>query len=77
MIEYLVSEIGAHRVLYGTDCIMRDAAPQLGWVAWAKIPLEAKRRILGLNFADILRLPAGRRKPRPLTPPGAGHRQGG
>jgi len=63
MIEYLVSEIGAGRVLYGTDCIMRDAAPQLGWVAWARISLEDKRRILGHNFADILRLPAARRVP--------------
>jgi predicted TIM-barrel fold metal-dependent hydrolase len=63
IIEYLVEELGAERVLYGTDCVMRDAAPQLGWVAWAKIPLEAKRRVLGVNFADILKLPEQRRRP--------------
>lgn len=63
MIEYLVEELGAERVLYGSDCIMRDLAPQVGWVAWARIPVEAKRLILGQNMADILRLPAERRVP--------------
>jgi uncharacterized protein len=56
IIEYLVAELGAERVLFGTDCIMRDGAPQLGWVAWARIPYEAKQKILGLNMAGILRL---------------------
>jgi len=63
MIEYLVEGLGAERVLFGTDCVMRDAAPQLGWVAWARIPLQAKRRILGHNFADVLNLPAHQRTP--------------
>ena len=58
MIEYLVAELGAQRVLYGSDCIMRDLAPQVGWVAWARIPLEAKRLVLGRNMAGILGLPA-------------------
>lgn len=57
MIEYLVRELGAQRVLYGSDCIMRDLAPQVGWVAWARIPLEDKRLILGRNMAQILKLP--------------------
>jgi hypothetical protein len=64
MIEYLVAELGAERVLYGSDCIMRDLAPQVGWVAWARIPVEAKRRILGHNMADTLKLPPGQRQPR-------------
>ncbi|MEA3401399.1 MAG: amidohydrolase family protein, partial [Armatimonadota bacterium] len=51
MVEYLVREMGRHRVLFGTDCVMRDAAPQLGWVAWAGIPLEDKRMVLGHNIA--------------------------
>jgi hypothetical protein len=54
LIEYLVREIGAERVLFGTDCVMRDPAPQLGWVAWARISLEDKRRILGGNMRRIL-----------------------
>jgi hypothetical protein len=64
IIEYLVAELGAERVLYGTDCVMRDAAPQLGWVAWARIPYAAKQRVLGLNMADILHLPHDHCRPR-------------
>ena len=54
MIEYLVREIGAERVLFGTDCVMRDPAPQLGWVAWARISAEDKRQILGGNTLRIV-----------------------
>ncbi|MEN6642865.1 MAG: amidohydrolase family protein [Armatimonadia bacterium] len=60
-IEYFVEEVGAHRLLFGSDCVMRDIAPQLGWVAWARIGLEDKRKVLGLNMADVLKLPAERR----------------
>ncbi len=56
MVAYLAREAGADRVLFGTDCVMQDAAPQLGWVAWARLPLEAKRLILGRNMARILGL---------------------
>ncbi|HUS80836.1 MAG TPA: amidohydrolase family protein, partial [Armatimonadota bacterium] len=62
MVEYLVRELGRDRVLFGTDCVMRDAAPQLGWVAWARIPLEDKRMVLGGNMADILCWPPERRQ---------------
>ena len=55
-IEFFVQEVGAQQLLFGSDCVMRDIAPQLGWVAWARIPLEAKRRVLGHNMADILGL---------------------
>ncbi|MGE5531545.1 MAG: amidohydrolase family protein [Bacteroidota bacterium] len=61
--EFIVNEVGADKLLFGSDCVMRDIAPQLGWVAWARIPLEAKRRALGQNMADILKMPAARRKP--------------
>ena len=54
MVEYLAEEIGPERVLFGTDCVMQDAAPQLGWVAWARLPVTAKRLILGRNMARIL-----------------------
>ncbi len=54
LVEYLVRELGRDRVLFGTDCVMRDAAPQLGWAAWARIPLEDKRMVLGGNIARIL-----------------------
>jgi len=54
LVEYLVRELGRERVLFGTDCVMRDAAPQLGWAAWARIPLEDKRLVLGGNIARII-----------------------
>lgn len=54
LVEYLVRELGRDRVLFGTDCVMRDAAPQLGWAAWARIPLEDKRMVLGGNIARIV-----------------------
>ncbi len=63
LVEFLVREMGRDRVLFGTDCVMRDAAPQLGWAAWARIPLEDKRMVLGYNIADILGVPAAERRP--------------
>ena len=53
LVEYLVSEGLAHKTLYGTDAPMRDPRPQLGWVAYANIPLEAKKLILGGNMQRI------------------------
>ena len=60
-VEFFVREVNAEQILFGTDCVMRDAAPQLGWVAWARIPIEQKRLVLGGNMARILRLPPERR----------------
>jgi predicted TIM-barrel fold metal-dependent hydrolase len=62
-IEYFVEEVGPGRILFGTDCVMRDAAPQLGWAAWARISLEDKRRVLGHTMADFLHIPPERRVP--------------
>lgn len=54
MIEFLVEQVGADRVLYGSDSPIRDPAPQLGWVCYAKIPLEDKKKILAGNIQRIL-----------------------
>jgi len=54
VIEFMVGEIGAERVLFGTDAPMRDPRPQFGWVTYAEIPEEAKRLILGGNMQAIL-----------------------
>lgn len=54
IIEYLVSSIGADRVIFGTDAPMRDPAPQLAWICYAKISVEEKRKILGLNIKGLL-----------------------
>lgn len=54
MIEYLVKEVGAEKVIYGSDMPMRDPGPQLGWVCYADIPLEDKKKILAGNIKRIL-----------------------
>jgi predicted TIM-barrel fold metal-dependent hydrolase len=53
LIEWLVSEVGDQRVLFGTDAPMRDPRPQFGWVVWADLPVESRRRILGANFQRL------------------------
>jgi predicted TIM-barrel fold metal-dependent hydrolase len=54
LIEWLVSEVGDDRILFGTDAPMRDPRPQLGWVIWANIPEQSRKRILGENFRRLL-----------------------
>ena len=54
VIEYMVQEAGAHKVIFGTDAPMRDPHPQLAWVAYAKLSVEDKRNILCGNFERIL-----------------------
>jgi len=58
LVEYLCAEIGADRVLFGTDSPMRDPRPQLGWVLFTRLSAEEKRQIVGGNFRRILQ--AGR-----------------
>jgi len=54
VIEWLVGQVGDERILFGSDAPMRDPRPQLGWVLWADLPLESRRRILGENFRRLL-----------------------
>ena len=54
MIEYLVSEVGADKVLYGSDAPMRDPAPQLGWVCYSRKSEEDKKKILSGNIKRLL-----------------------
>ncbi|MBC7187999.1 MAG: amidohydrolase family protein, partial [Calditrichaeota bacterium] len=54
VIEFMVEELGSERVLYGSDAPMRDPYPQFGWVAYADLPEEDKRNILGRNMQRIL-----------------------
>lgn len=56
VIEWMVSEVGDDRILFGTDAPMRDPRPQFGWVAWADVPVESRRKILGENFQRLLSL---------------------
>ncbi|MCR4438060.1 MAG: amidohydrolase family protein [bacterium] len=54
VIEFMLEELGSERVLYGSDAPMRDPYPQFGWVAYADLPEEDKRNILGRNMQRIL-----------------------
>jgi len=53
--EMAVRELGAERVLYGSDAGGRSFASQLAKVLGADIPEPAKRLILGENTKRLLR----------------------
>jgi predicted TIM-barrel fold metal-dependent hydrolase len=59
--EMAVRELGAHRVLYGSDAGGRSFASQLGKVFGANIPDDARRKIFGENLKGLL-LPILKRK---------------
>ncbi len=54
MTELAVRELGAERVLYGSDAGGRSFASQLGKVYGARIPDAARRLILGANLRRLL-----------------------
>lgn len=54
IIEYMVEQVGADRVIFGTDMPMRDPAPQLAWVCYSKITVSEKKKILGENILGLL-----------------------
>jgi len=54
VIEWLVAEVGDDRILFGTDAPMRDPRPQFGWVVWAGLSEESRRKILGENFQRLI-----------------------
>jgi predicted TIM-barrel fold metal-dependent hydrolase len=54
VIEQLVNEAGADRVLFGTDMPLMDPRPQLGKILTARISDDAKRKILGDNARRLL-----------------------
>lgn len=59
ILETLVAELGSDRILFGTDCPALSVAHQIGAAVYARIPLEAKQRIMGLNAARLFRIPTG------------------
>ena len=56
IIEYLVREVGARRILYGSDAAVHSFGHQLGRVVFAEIGEEDKRQILATNARSILDL---------------------
>ncbi|MBD3292636.1 MAG: amidohydrolase family protein, partial [Armatimonadia bacterium] len=61
IVRYIIREAGARRVLFGSDALLIDPASQIGWIAWARIPVEDKRAILGLNLARLLGISPGQK----------------
>ena len=53
-IEFLVEATDEDHVIFGSDAPARDPRQQLGWVLWADLPVETRRKILGANFQQIL-----------------------
>jgi uncharacterized protein len=56
VIEQLVNEAGADRVLFGSDLPLMDPRPQLGKIITAPISNAAKVQILGKNARCLLHL---------------------
>jgi len=52
-LEELVSRVGAHKILYGSDLCWQQATHQIGRVLFADIAEEDKEAILGLNAARL------------------------
>lgn len=56
LIERMVSNVGADRVLFGTDMPFMSPDQQIGKVLFARISDEDKRKILGLNARSLFNL---------------------
>ena len=56
VIEQLVNEAGADRILFGSDLPLMDPRSQLGKIITANIDDHAKAQILGLNAQRVLKL---------------------
>ena len=54
LVEYAIAELGAERLLYGSDVPGRDFSCQLGRIYGARIKEKEKQMILGLNAKRIL-----------------------
>ena len=54
--EFAVEQLGADRILFGSDAPIRDYAVQLTKVTGAKISDAARQQILGQNAARLLKL---------------------
>lgn len=56
LIERMVSNAGAERVIFGSDMPFMSPDQQIGRVLFARISDEAKRKILGLNARQLFEL---------------------
>jgi len=57
LVEYAVAQLGAERVLYGSDAPIRDFSVALARVTGTQLDAATKRKILHDNAWALLRLP--------------------
>lgn len=57
MLEWAVGQVGAERVLFGTDLPFIDCRPGLGRLLMSRLSPDEKRLIMGLNAARVFGLP--------------------
>jgi uncharacterized protein len=53
-LEYLIDAVGADRLLFGTDTVYLDDAPQVARVVGSRIDDTTMGRVLGANLAGLL-----------------------
>lgn len=54
MIERSVREVGANKIMFGSDMPFVNANAQIGKILYARTSDQGERRILGLNMAGII-----------------------
>jgi predicted TIM-barrel fold metal-dependent hydrolase len=57
LVEFAVAQLGAQRVLYGSDAPIRDFAVAIARITGSALDAATKRKILHDNAAALLRLP--------------------
>ena len=57
LVEYAVAQLGAERVLYGSDAPIRDFGVALARITGTQLDAETKQKILYDNARALLRLP--------------------
>jgi predicted TIM-barrel fold metal-dependent hydrolase len=55
-LEFALEKLGADRILYGTDLVIRDIPSQLGRILGTPMSDEDRDKILYKNAADLLKL---------------------
>ena len=53
-LRFLIDQVGADRVVFGSGCLRSSLASALGYVTDSEIPDEAKAKILGGNIRRLV-----------------------
>jgi uncharacterized protein len=57
IVEFAVQQLGAHRILYGSDVPIRDFAVALARITGSRLDSATQRRVLYENARELLQLP--------------------